>query len=96
MQIGYTGKAEEAEAVLNWLKKHNYRVNKHGDTYTLTGPKGSASTSGGGGGTMGSGDVTIKIDKAGILRIRVQSVGSATFTLDEEDNLQFHSLPDSD
>ena len=96
VQIEYTGKAEEAEAVINWLKKHNYRVNKHGDRYTLTGPKGSASTSGGGGGTMGSGDVTIKIDKAGILRIRVQSVGSATFTLDEEDNLQFHSLPDSD
>ena len=66
VQIEYTGKAEEAEAVLNWLKKHNYRVNKHGDRYTLTGPKGSASTSGGGGGTMGSGNVTIKIDKAGI------------------------------
>ena len=96
VQIEYTGKTEEAEAVINWLKKHNYRVNKHGDTYTLTGPKGSASTSGGGGGTMGSGDVTIKIDKGGILRIRVQGVGSATFTLDEEDNLQFHSLPDSD
>ena len=96
VQIEYTGKVEEAEAVLNWLKKHNYRVNKHGDRYTLTGPKGSASTSGGGGGTMGSGDVTIKIDKAGILRIRVQGVGSATFTLDEEDNLQFHSLLDLD
>ena len=92
-QIEYTGKAEEAEAVLNWLKKHNYRVNKHGDTYTLTG-KGSASTSGGG--TMSSGDVNIKIDKYGILRIRVQGVGSAPFTLDEEDNLQFHSLPDLD
>ena len=91
--IEYTGKAEEAEAVLNWLKQHNYRVNKHGDRYTLTG-KGSASTSGGG--TMSSGNVNIKIDKDGILRIRVQGVGSATFTLDEEDNLQFHSLPDSD
>ena len=45
---------------------------------------------------MGSGDVTIKIDKGGILRIRVQGVGSATFTLDEEDNLQFHSPPDLD
>ena len=94
VQIEYTGKAEEAEAVLNWLKQHNYRVNKHGDKYTLTGPKGSTSTSGGGG--MGSGDVNIKIDKDGILRIRVQGVGSATFTLDEEDNLQFHSLPDGD
>ena len=94
--IEYTEKAEEAEAVINWLKKHNYRVNQHGDTYTLTGPKGGASTSGGGGGTMGSGDVAIKIDKDGILRIRVQGVGSATFTLDEEDNLQFHSLPDPD
>ena len=91
--VEYTGKAEEAEAVINWLKEHNYRVNKHGDRYTLTG-KGSTSTSGGG--TMSSGDVNIKIDKEGILRIRVQGVGSATFTLDEEDNLQFHSLPDSD
>ena len=90
--IEYTGKAEEAEAIINWLKKHNYRVSKFGNQYTLTHPGGSAS----GGGTIGSGDVTIKIDKAGILRIRVQGVGSATFILDEEDNLQFHSLPDSD
>ena len=92
--IEYTGKAEEAEAVINWLKKHNYRVNKHDNRYTLTGPNSSSSTSGGG--AIGSGDVHIKIDKAGILRIRVQGIGSAPFTLDEEDNLQFHSLPDPD
>ncbi len=91
--IEYAGKAEEAEAVINWLKKHNYRVNKHNNRYTLTGPNSSSSTSGGG--AMSSGDVTIKIDKAGILRIRVQGIGSAPFTLDEEDNLQFHRLPDS-
>ena len=90
--IEYTGKAEEVEAIINWLKKHNYRVSKFGNQYTITHPSGSAS----GGGTIGSGDVTIKIDKAGILRIRIQSVGSATFTLDEEDNLQFHNLPDLD
>ena len=90
--IEYAGKAEEAEAIINWLKQHNYRVSKFGDQYTLTHPNGSAS----GGGTIGSGDVTIKIDKAGILRIRVQGVGSATFTLDEAANLQFHSLPDLD
>lgn len=90
--IEYAGKAEEAQAIVNWMKQHKYRVSKFGDQYTLTHPNGSAS----GGGTIGSGDVTIKIDKAGILRIRVQGVGSATFTLDEEDNLQFHSLPDSD
>ncbi|MDE0396603.1 MAG: WD40 repeat domain-containing protein [Candidatus Poribacteria bacterium] len=97
--IEYAGKAEEAEAVINYLKKHNYRVSKFGNQYTLTRnqytlthPSGSAS----GGGTIGSGNVTIKIDKAGILRIRVQGVGSATFTLDEEDNLLFHSLPDPD
>ena len=90
--IEYAGKAEEAEAVINWLKQHNYRVSKFGDQYTLTHPNGSAS----GGGTIGSGDVTIKIDKDGILRIRVQGVGSATFTLDDENTLQFHSLPDPD
>ena len=90
--IEYAGKAEEAEAIINWMKQHNYRVSKFGDQYTLTHPNGSAS----GGGTIGSGDVTIKIDKDGILRIRVQGVGSATFTLNEEDNLQFHSLPDLD
>ena len=92
--IEYAGKAEEAEAVINWLKKHNYRVNKHNNRYTLTGPNSSSSTSGGG--TIGSGDITIKIDKAGILRIRIQGIGSAPFTLDEEDNLQFHSLSDPD
>ena len=90
--IEYAGKAEEAEAVINWLKKHNYRISKFGNQYTLTSPNGTAS----GGGIIGSGDVTIKIDKAGILRIRVQGIGSAPFTLDEEDNLQFHSLPDPD
>ena len=92
--VEYAGKAEEAEAVINWLKKHNYRVNKHGNSYTLTGPKGGASTSGSG--TMGSGDVHIKIDREGILRIHVQGVGSATFTLDENDNFQFHNPPDLD
>ena len=92
--IEYAGKAEEAEAVINWMKKHNYRVNKHDNTYTLTHPNGGASVSTGG--TAGSGDVTIKIDEAGTLHIRVQGIGSATFTLDEKDNLQFHSLPDSD
>ena len=92
--VEYTGKAEEAEAVINWLKKHNYRISKFGNRYTLTHPNGGGSTSSGG--TIGSGDVTIKIDKAGILRIRVQGIGSATFTLDEADNLQFHSLPDPD
>lgn len=92
--IEYTGKAEEAEAVINWLKKHNYRISKFGNQYTLTHPNGGASASGAG--TIGSSDVHIKIDKEGILRIRVQGVGSATFTLDEEDNLQFHSLPDPD
>ncbi|RKU24003.1 hypothetical protein C6503_01930 [Candidatus Poribacteria bacterium] len=94
--IEYAGKAEEAEAIINWLKKHNHRISKFGNEYTLTHPNGGASTSGSGGGTMGSRDVTIKIDKAGILHIRVQGVGSATFTLDEEDNLEFHSLPDPD
>ena len=92
--IEYAGKTEEAEAVINWLKEHNYRVSKFGNQYTLTHPNGGASASGAG--TIGSGDVTIKIDEAGILRIRVQGVGSATFTLDEEDNLQFHRLPDLD
>lgn len=92
--IEYKGKAEEAEAVINWLKKHNYRVNKHDNTYTLTHPNGGASVSAGG--TASSGDVTIKIDEVGILRIRIQGIGSAPFTLDEEDNLQFHSLTDLD
>ena len=92
--IEYAGKAEEAEAVINYLKKHNYRVNKHNNRYTLTGPNSSSSTSGGG--IIGSGDIHIKIDKAGILRIRIQGIGSAPFTLDEEDNLLFHSLPDPD
>lgn len=92
--VEYTGKAEEADAVINYLKKHNYRVSKFDNRYTLTSPNSSSSTSGGG--TIGSGDVTIKINKRGILRIHVQGVGSATFTLDEEDNLQFHSLPDPD
>ena len=68
-----TGKAEEAEAVINWLKKHNYRISKFGNRYTLTHPNGGGSTSSGG--TIGSGDVNIKIDKDGILRIRVQGVG---------------------
>ena len=93
--IEYTGKAEEAEAVINWLKQHNYHV-KHNNGYTLTGPNGSTATSGGGPGAMGLGDVNIKIDEAAILHIRIQGVGSATFTLDKEDNLRFHSLPDLD
>ena len=93
--IEYAGKAEEAEAVINWLKEHNYQVNKHDNGYTFTGPNSSSSISGNDGGAMRSGDVTIKIER-GILRIRIQGVGSAPFTFDEEDNLQFHSLPDLD
>ena len=91
--IEYAGKVEEAEAVLNWLKKHNYHVGKSGHGYTLTSPNSSSSVSGGGRGVMSSGDVTIEVE-AGILRIRVRGIGSAPFTFDKENNLQFHSLPD--
>ena len=48
VRIEYAGKAEEAEAIINWLEKHNYRVSKFGNQYTLTHPNGSAS----GGGTI--------------------------------------------
>ena len=92
--IEYTGTAEGAEAVINYLKQHNYQVHKHDNRYTLTHPNGSASMSVGG--TVRLRDLTIKTDELGMLHIRVPGVGSGTFTFDEESTLQFHKLPDLD
>ncbi len=84
--VEYASKAEEAEAILNWLQKNGYKVKKTLKGYTLI--HGRAAVSGGGGGRISSGRVNIKIEGNGILEIRVNGVGVGTFTFDDDGNLK--------
>ena len=90
--VEYASKAEEAEAIVNWLQKNGYKVKKTSKGYTLTRGRSSSTISGFGGGRIGSGNVNIKIDGNGVLEIRVDGVGICTFTFDEEGNLKHKVL----
>ncbi len=97
--VEYASKAEEAEAVINWLKENGYQIQKRRSGYRLTRDR-SSSTISGGGGTMKVGNVTVTVNKRGVLQIRVDDVESATFTsaaftFDEEGNLK-HKVPDEE
>ena len=88
--IDYTGKAEEAAAVLNWLNDNGYQIIKLNFGYRVK-HNGSTSTISGGAGTMRVNDVTIIVDRNGVLNIRTE-VGSATFIFDEKGNLKYKAL----
>ena len=95
----YANKAEEAEAVINWLKENGYQIQKRRSGYRLTRDR-SSSTISGGGGTIKVGNVTVTVNERGVLQIRVDDVESATFTsaaftFDEEGNLK-HKVPDEE
>ncbi len=85
--IVYAGKAEEATAVLNWLNDNGYQIIKFNNGYRVK-HNGSTSTISGGAGTMRVNDVTIIVDRKGVLDIRTE-VGSANFIFDEKDNLKY-------
>ena len=84
--IVYTGKAEEAAAVLDWLNDKGYLIQKLQRRYRIT-HTGSRSTIGSSG-TMRVNDVTVTVDRNGVLDIRTD-IGSATFTFDEKGNLKY-------
>ena len=88
----YASKAEEAEAIVNWMQKNGYKVKKTLNGYTLTGGGGSATVSGGGGGRLSSDDVNVRIDPDGVLEIRVVGVGMGTFMFDDEGKLKHKPL----
>lgn len=87
--IIYTGKEEEAAAVLNWLNDNRYQIQKLPNKYSLT-HNGSRSRIGGSG-TMTVRDVTVIVDRKGVLNIRTE-VGSATFTFDDEGKLKYEPI----
>ena len=84
----YTGKAEEAAAVLNWLNDERYQIQKLQNRYRVS-QNGSGSTIGRG--TMTVKDVTVIVDRKGVLNIRTE-VGSATFIFDDEGNLKYKPI----
>ncbi|MDE0313619.1 MAG: hypothetical protein OXM61_01845 [Candidatus Poribacteria bacterium] len=88
----YASKAEEAEAIINWMQKNGYQLKKTSNGYTLTRGGSRARISGGGGGRLGSGKVNVKIDLNGVLEIRVAGVGLGTFMFDDEGKLKHKSL----
>ncbi len=90
--VEYASKAEEAEAIVNWMQKNGYQLKKTSNGYTLTSGGGEARISGGGGGRLGSGKVNVKIDGNGVLEIRVAGVGLGTFMFDDEGKLKHKSL----
>ena len=90
----YASKAEEAEAVINWLNDKGYQIQKRRSGYRLT-RDGSSSTISGGGGTMRVDDVTVTVNKRGVLKIRINNVLSAAFTFDEKGNLK-HEVSDEE
>ena len=85
----YAGKAEEAEAVLNWLKDNRYQIQKLPNRYSIS-QNGSRSRIGGSG-TMTVRGVTVTVDRKGVLNIRTE-VGSATFIFDDEGNLKYKPI----
>ena len=89
--IKYNRKAEEAAAVLNWLNDNGYQVQKLQNGYTVS-RNGSRSTIGDSG-TMRVRDVTVIVDRNGVLDIRTE-VGSATFMFDDEGNLIYKPTED--
>ncbi|MDE0638758.1 MAG: hypothetical protein OXI43_23195 [Candidatus Poribacteria bacterium] len=86
--VEYASKAEEAEAILDWMQENGYKVKKTLKGYTLTHGSGSATVSGWGGGRISSGKVNIKIEGKGILEIRISGVGVGTFMFDDEGKLK--------
>ena len=90
--VEYVSKAEEAEAILNWLQKNGYQLKKTLKGYTLTGGGGSATVSGGGVSRLGSGGVNVKIDASGVIEICVNDVGLGTFMFDDEGKLKHKPL----
>ena len=88
----YPEKAGEAEAVKNWLNNNGFQIKRLRSGYRLTHNGSSATISGQGGGIMSVGDVTVTINRKGVLNIRIGNVGTGTFTFDEKGNLKFKGL----
>ena len=88
--IEFDGGAQEAAAVLNWLNNKGYQITKLNNGYRVA-HNGSTSTIYGGGGTMSVGDVTVTVNRKGVLNIRVE-IGSANFIFDAKGNLKYKAL----
>ena len=84
--ITYDSKAEEAKAVLKWLNDNGYQIEKLTQGYRLTHENSSSTVSNSVSGRLGVGDVRITIDR-GVLKIRIEDIGSADFIFDEDDKL---------
>ena len=69
------------------MNDNGYQIIKFNNGYRVK-HNGSTSTISGGAGTMRVNDVTIIVDRKGVLDIRTE-VGSANFIFDEKDNLKY-------
>lgn len=84
--IIYASKTDEAKAVLKWLNDNGYQIEKLPQGFRLTHQNGSSTISNSDSGMIGTGDVRITIDK-GVLKIRIEDIGSADFIFDKDDKL---------
>ena len=89
--IKYAGKAEEAEAVINWLQNNGYQIKKSGKGYDLI-RRGKSISHVSGRSSISGGDIFFALDQNGFLRIRVGGVGTGTYFLNEKDNLKYVNL----
>ncbi len=83
----YTNKTEETKAVLNWLNKQEYRIQKLGDKCTITQGIRRKIVMDLGGGSYSLSDVKFNIDRNGKLSIAIHGIGTADFTFDGEGKL---------
>ncbi len=86
--VKYAGKAEEAEAVINWLHKSGYEITKIANDYKITHGKRIISIPSSGGGRILLGNVNFMVSTNGVLQIRIKDVGVTVLTFDEKGKLK--------
>lgn len=71
---------------MKWLNDNGYQIEQLSPGYRLTRENSSSTISNPDSGILGVGDVRITIDN-GVLKIRIEDIGSANFIFDEDDRL---------
>ncbi len=85
--VKYNDSTTEADAVKNWLRINGYVIKKSHNLYRVSHQGSSSGLQGEIGSTYNTGDLKINFESVGVLQMQVKDVGLATFTVDEEGNL---------
>ena len=87
-KLKYDSKAEEGQAIIQWLKDNNWKLEIIGDKCKITQGKSRVMMMDTKGGTMILQDVKFEISRDGILKITIEDVGSVDFTFDDKGALK--------